>query len=59
MQGHGGQVVISMLIKAILSLEPQINKNKLGKIRLAKAGEFSERAYLNNKMDLTQAEAIL
>lgn len=58
LQGHGGQVVISMLIKAILSLETQINKNKLGKIRLAKAGEFSERAYLNNKMDLTQAEAI-
>ncbi len=58
LQGHGGQVVISMLIKAILSLDSQINKNKLGKIRLAKAGEFSERAYLNNKMDLTQAEAI-
>ena len=58
LQGHGGQVVISMLTKAILSLELQIHKNKLGKIRLAKAGEFSERAYLNNKMDLTQAEAI-
>ena len=58
LQGHGGQVVISMLTKAILSLESQIHKNKLGKIRLAKAGEFSERAYLNNKMDLTQAEAI-
>lgn len=49
LQGHGGQVVLDMLIKAVL---------KIPKIRLARPGEFSERAYLNDKLDLAQAEAI-
>jgi len=48
-QGHGGPVVIDMLIKAILAT---------GKARLARPGEFSERAFLNDKLDLAQAEAI-
>lgn len=48
LQGHGGPVVINMLIRAI---------NKQG-ARLARPGEFSERAFLNDKMDLSQAEAI-
>lgn len=47
-QGHGGPIVLDQLLKNIL---------KQG-ARLARPGEFSERAYLNNKMDLTQAEAI-
>lgn len=47
-QGHGGPVVIDCLLKRIISLGA----------RLAKPGEFSERAYLNNKLDLVQAEAI-
>ncbi|MFK5983881.1 MAG: tRNA uridine-5-carboxymethylaminomethyl(34) synthesis GTPase MnmE, partial [Pseudomonadota bacterium] len=47
-QGHGGPIVLSLLLKEIV---------KLG-ARLAKPGEFSERAFINNKMDLSQAEAI-
>ena len=59
LQGHGGPVVLSMLIKAILALELDLDLNlSSGVIRLANPGEFSERAFLNNKMDLTQAEAI-
>ena len=49
LQGHGGPVVIDMLIKRILTIPG---------IRPARPGEFSERAFLNDKMDLTQAEAI-
>ncbi len=49
LQGHGGPVVMDMLIKRILKIEG---------IRTARPGEFSERAFLNDKMDLTQAEAI-
>ncbi len=48
LQGHGGQVVVDSLIRRILQLGS----------RLARPGEFSERAYLNNKMDLVQAEAV-
>lgn len=49
LQGHGGPVVMDMLIKSILTL-----KN----IRSANPGEFSERAFMNDKLDLAQAEAI-
>ncbi len=49
LQGHGGPVVMDMLIKRILSIDG---------VRAARPGEFSERAFLNDKMDLTQAEAI-
>lgn len=49
LQGHGGPVIIDMLIRAILTID---------NVRLAKPGEFSERAFLNDKLDLTQAEAI-
>ena len=48
LHGHGGPVVVDMLLQRILNLGA----------RLAKPGEFSERAFLNNKIDLTQAEAI-
>ena len=47
-QGHGGPVVLSLLVNEILSLGA----------RLANPGEFSERAFLNDKIDLAQAEAI-
>ncbi len=49
LQGHGGPVVMDMLINRILKIEG---------IRTAKPGEFSERAFLNDKLDLAQAEAI-
>lgn len=48
-QGHGGQVVMKLLIETCL---------ETGLCRLARPGEFSEQAFLNDKMDLTQAEAI-
>jgi tRNA modification GTPase len=48
LQGHGGTVVLNMLLKRILSLG----------VRLANPGEFTERAFLNNKLDLAQAEAV-
>ncbi len=48
LQGHGGKVVLDRLLKRTLALGA----------RLAHPGEFAERAFLNNKMDLTQAEAI-
>ena len=49
LQGHGGPVILDMLLKEILAIS---------KIRMAKPGEFSEQAFLNDKLDLTQAEAI-
>jgi tRNA modification GTPase len=48
LQGHGGPIILDLLLREIC---------KLG-VRLAKPGEFSERAFLNDKLDLTQAEAI-
>jgi tRNA modification GTPase len=48
LQVHGGIVVLDMLLRRVLLLGA----------RLANAGEFTERAFLNNKLDLTQAEAI-
>lgn len=49
LQGHGGPIVLDMLLKEIC---------KISDVRLAKPGEFSERAFMNDKLDLTQAEAI-
>ena len=48
LQGHGGNIVLDMLLKRCLELGA----------RLARPGEFSERAFLNDKLDLAQAEAI-
>lgn len=48
LQGHGGPVVLDILLKRVLSLGA----------RSARAGEFSERAFHNDKIDLAQAEAI-
>ena len=49
LQGHGGQVVLDLLLKRILHIDG---------VRLARPGEFSEQAFLNDKLDLAQAEAI-
>jgi len=48
LHGHGGPVVVSLLVDAVLDLGA----------RLAEPGEFSRRAFLNDKLDLVQAEAI-
>jgi tRNA modification GTPase len=48
LHGHGGPVVMSMLVDAAVELGA----------RLAEPGEFTKRAFLNDKLDLAQAEAI-
>ncbi len=48
LQGHGGPVVLQLLLRRCLDLGA----------RLAQPGEFTRRAFLNNKLDLTQAEGI-
>ena len=48
LQGHGGPVVMDLLLQAVVAAGA----------RLARPGEFSERAFLNDKIDLAQAEAI-
>ena len=48
LQGHGNSYVLDDILQATIA----------GGARLAKPGEFSERAFLNNKIDLAQAEAI-
>ncbi len=48
LQAHGGRVVMDMLLQRVLSLGA----------RMARPGEFTERAYLNGKLDLSQAEAV-
>ncbi|WP_431687445.1 tRNA uridine-5-carboxymethylaminomethyl(34) synthesis GTPase MnmE [Hahella sp. NBU794] len=47
-QGHGGPVVLDLLVKRLVAAGA----------RLARPGEFSERAFMNDKLDLVQAEAI-
>jgi tRNA modification GTPase len=48
LHGHGGPVVVSMLVDAAVELGA----------RIAQPGEFTRRAFLNDKLDLAQAEAI-
>ncbi|MCL7941442.1 tRNA uridine-5-carboxymethylaminomethyl(34) synthesis GTPase MnmE [Halomonas sp. ATCH28] len=48
LQGHGGPVIMDLLLERCVQLGA----------RLARPGEFSERAFLNDKLDLAQAEAI-
>ena len=48
LQGHGGPVILDMLLEAAIAFGA----------RAAEPGEFSKRAFLNDKIDLTQAEAI-
>ncbi|MEI7376567.1 tRNA uridine-5-carboxymethylaminomethyl(34) synthesis GTPase MnmE [Dickeya chrysanthemi] len=49
LQGHGGPVILDLLLKRVAALPG---------VRIARPGEFSERAFLNDKLDLAQAEAI-
>ena len=48
LQGHGGAVILDVILNRLLELG----------CRLARPGEFSERAFLNGKIDVAQAEAI-
>ncbi len=48
LQGHGGDVIVEALVERIVQLGA----------RRARPGEFTERAFLNNRIDLAQAEAV-
>lgn len=48
LQGHGGPIIMDFILRRVVELGA----------RLARPGEFSERAFLNDKLDLAQAEAI-
>lgn len=48
LQGHGGPIILDMLLNEVIGLGA----------RQAQPGEFSQRAFLNDKLDLAQAEAI-
>ncbi|WP_343377702.1 tRNA uridine-5-carboxymethylaminomethyl(34) synthesis GTPase MnmE [Buchnera aphidicola (Formosaphis micheliae)] len=50
LQGHGNPIILDVLVKSIISIKD---------IRIAKPGEFSERAFLNGKLDLIQAESVI
>lgn len=62
LQAHGGPVVLQLLLARCLSAaaepDPATGQPRLARLRLAQPGEFTERAFLNDKIDLTQAEAI-
>ncbi len=52
LQGHGGPVVMQLVLRRVLEAGQGLG------LRLARPGEFTERAYLNDKLDLAQAEAV-
>ena len=62
LQAHGGPVVLQILLRRCLAvastLDAATEMPLLPRLRLARPGEFTERAFLNDKMDLAQAEAV-
>tara|TARA_A100000164_G_C21930145_1_gene785127 strand:- start:547 stop:1932 length:1386 start_codon:yes stop_codon:yes gene_type:complete len=52
LHGHGGPIVVKMIMKRCLEVGKEIG------LRIANPGEFSYRAFYNNKIDLAQAEAV-
>ncbi|GGC96312.1 tRNA uridine-5-carboxymethylaminomethyl(34) synthesis GTPase MnmE [Undibacterium terreum] len=52
LQGHGGPVVMQMLLNRCLEAGRDLG------LRLAEPGEFTQRAFMNDKLDLAQAEAV-
>ncbi len=62
LQAHGGPVVLQLLLARCLEAAAEIDaangKPRLPGLRVADPGEFTQRAFLNDKIDLAQAEAI-
>jgi tRNA modification GTPase len=54
LQAHGGPVVLQLLLSRCMAVAQVV----LPDLRLAQPGEFTQRAYLNHKLDLAQAEAV-
>ena len=62
LQAHGGPVVLQLLLARCLAAaaepDPATGRPRLPGLRVARPGEFTERAFLNDKLDLAQAEAV-
>ena len=62
LQAHGGPVLLQLLLarclEAAAEAEAATGRPRLAGLRLARPGEFTERAFLNDKLDLAQAEAV-
>ena len=62
LQAHGGPVVLQMLLARCLEAAAEAGvasgAERLPHLRIARPGEFTERAFLNDKLDLAQAEAV-
>jgi tRNA modification GTPase len=62
LQAHGGMVLLQLLLARCLEAgaetDPRTGAARLPGLRLAEPGEFTERAFLNDKLDLAQAEAV-
>jgi tRNA modification GTPase len=62
LQAHGGPVVLQLLLarclEAAAQTDPHTGAPRLAGLRRAQPGEFTERAFLNDKLDLAQAEAV-
>lgn len=62
LQAHGGPVVLQLIVARCLEAAAQLDaaagRARLPNLRLAQPGEFTERAFLNGKLDLAQAEAV-
>ncbi len=56
LQAHGGPVVLQLLVSRVLEAAKSLGG--LSSMRIAQPGEFTERAFLNDKLDLAQAEAV-
>ena len=67
LQGHGGPAVLQLLLARVLHAGVEqvdaadiaaLQTSQSARVRLARPGEFTERAFLNGKLDLAQAEAV-
>ena len=60
LQAHGGPVVLQLLLQRCLQAAAEVGEHGplLPGLRTAQPGEFTQRAFLNDKIDLAQAEAI-
>ncbi|HEX2540776.1 MAG TPA: tRNA uridine-5-carboxymethylaminomethyl(34) synthesis GTPase MnmE [Caldimonas sp.] len=62
LQAHGGPLVLQLLLARCLSaaaeIDPASGRPHLPGLRIAEPGEFTRRAFLNDKLDLAQAEAV-
>lgn len=61
LQAHGGPIVLQLLLARCLEAAAEVDaagRERLRGLRVAEPGEFTERAFLNGKLDLAQAEAV-